>query len=155
VLPVLVGVFVGAPLLSRELETGTYRFAFTQGIGRRRYLLTTLAILAAYVALGAIVLGVVLGGWGHPFEVVGTESRWQAGLFATTWPVLAGWSLVALALGVLCGAVIKKTVTAMGTTAVVVGGLVLGSFHRIIALRNCGLTLEEVGRRCLQMPVAA
>ena len=39
VLPVLVGAFVGAPVLARELETGTFRFAWTQGFGRRRWAL--------------------------------------------------------------------------------------------------------------------
>jgi len=37
VIPVVVGVFVGAPLLARELETGTFRFAWTQGCGRLRW----------------------------------------------------------------------------------------------------------------------
>ena len=31
--PVLIGAFAGAPLLARELENGTYRFAWTQGLG--------------------------------------------------------------------------------------------------------------------------
>ena len=30
-LPGLIGMFVGAPLLAREFETGTFRFAWTQG----------------------------------------------------------------------------------------------------------------------------
>ncbi len=37
VVPVLVGVFVGGPVLARELETGTFRFAWTQGCGRTRW----------------------------------------------------------------------------------------------------------------------
>ena len=32
--PVLTGAFLGAPVLARELETGTFRYAWTQGIGR-------------------------------------------------------------------------------------------------------------------------
>ena len=32
--PALIGAFVGAPLLARELETGTFRYAWTQGFGR-------------------------------------------------------------------------------------------------------------------------
>ena len=32
VLPALAGLFVGAPLLARELEQGTYRFAWTQAV---------------------------------------------------------------------------------------------------------------------------
>ena len=34
--PALIGAFLGAPLLARELETGTCRYAWTQGFGRRR-----------------------------------------------------------------------------------------------------------------------
>ncbi len=29
VIPVLIGAFAGAPVLARELETGTYRYAWT------------------------------------------------------------------------------------------------------------------------------
>ena len=36
-LPALIGAFVGAPVLARELETGTFRFAWTQGFGRWRW----------------------------------------------------------------------------------------------------------------------
>ena len=35
VLPALAGLFVGAPLLARELEHGTYRFAWTQTVTQR------------------------------------------------------------------------------------------------------------------------
>ena len=31
--PVLIGAFAGAPVLARELETGTFRYAWTQGMG--------------------------------------------------------------------------------------------------------------------------
>ena len=37
VIPALVGVFVGGPVLAREWETGTFRFAWTQGCGRMRW----------------------------------------------------------------------------------------------------------------------
>ena len=34
--PALIGAFVGAPVLAREMETGTFRYAWTQGFGRWR-----------------------------------------------------------------------------------------------------------------------
>ena len=34
ILPVLVGLFWGAPLVAREVEHGTHRFVWTQGVGR-------------------------------------------------------------------------------------------------------------------------
>ena len=48
-LPALVGMFVGAPLLARELEQGTHRFAWTQSVTRRRWLLTKTLLLALAV----------------------------------------------------------------------------------------------------------
>ncbi len=36
-IPALIGAFVGAPVLAREFETGTFRYAWTQGFGRTRW----------------------------------------------------------------------------------------------------------------------
>jgi hypothetical protein len=46
-LPALIGAFVGAPVLARELETGTYRYAWTQGFGRWRWTLGKLVPLGS------------------------------------------------------------------------------------------------------------
>ncbi len=127
ILPVVVGVFLGAPLVSRELESGTYRFAFTQALSRSRYVLMTLAMFAGFITVGAVVMGLLLATWSHPFEVVGIESMWQSGLFATSWFMLAAWSLLGLALGVLVGVLTKRVVMAMAGTMLLVGGLVVAS----------------------------
>ena len=55
-LPALVGMFVGAPLLARELEHGTHRFAWTQSVTRRRWLLSKTLLLALAVTVGGVVL---------------------------------------------------------------------------------------------------
>ncbi len=44
--PALIGAFLGAPVLARELETGTFRYAWTQGFGRWRWTLAKLVSLA-------------------------------------------------------------------------------------------------------------
>ena len=51
--PVIIGVFAGAPLLAREYTAGTVRFAWTQGIGRTRWAVATLGLLASAVAVAA------------------------------------------------------------------------------------------------------
>ena len=60
VLPVLIGAFVGAPVLARELETGTFRFAWTQGFGRWRWALAKLVLLAVVVTAAAGAFGALL-----------------------------------------------------------------------------------------------
>src|SRR5262249_6328234 len=46
-LPPLVGAFIGAPLIAREFETGTWRLAFTQAVPRTRWLTTKVLLLGA------------------------------------------------------------------------------------------------------------
>ena len=53
-LPLFIGAFVGGPLVARELETGTFRFAWTQSAGRTRLMIAKLAILG--LALAAMAL---------------------------------------------------------------------------------------------------
>jgi ABC-type transport system involved in multi-copper enzyme maturation permease subunit len=43
--PLLIGMFWGAPLISREFEAGTFRLAWTQGVTRTRWL-----VLSAYLS---------------------------------------------------------------------------------------------------------
>src|SRR5580700_11389973 len=58
VVPALVGMFWGAPLVARELETGTYRLAWTQGISRTRWLFSKFAFvgLITVVVVGLLAL---------------------------------------------------------------------------------------------------
>ena len=52
--PALIGAFAGAPVLARELETGTFRYAWTQGFGRWRWTLGKLVPLAVAVTAAAV-----------------------------------------------------------------------------------------------------
>ena len=53
VVPALIGIFWGAPLVARELETGTFRLAWTQSVTRTRWLAVKLAVLG----LGSVIAG--------------------------------------------------------------------------------------------------
>ena len=59
VVPVLIGAFAGAPVLAREMETGTFRYAWTQGFGRWRWALAKLVLLALSVLLIAVTVWLV------------------------------------------------------------------------------------------------
>jgi hypothetical protein len=126
--PLIIGAFVGAPLIAREMELGTYRFAWTQGVGRTRLLLATLAMLALVVTTVAVALGFLLGGWYiHPYAVINTAvgSQWRSGLFTTTWWMTPALTLFALGLGTFVGAVVKRTVAAIAATGVIVGAVLI------------------------------
>ena len=71
VLPVLAALFVGVPLLTRELEHGTYRFAWTQTITRTRWLLVKFALLGLAAVAAGVVLSLTVSWWRRPFDELG------------------------------------------------------------------------------------
>jgi len=133
VIPPLIGAFVGAPVLAKELETGTFRFTWTQGFGRARWTAATLAPLALAVALMAGAFGFLFS-WCYGPQIDG--KYFLSPLAGTTFDLrgvaLAAWALVAFAIGVLAGILIRRVVPAMFTTLVAWSGLaaVTGAFLR-------------------------
>jgi hypothetical protein len=119
VLPLLAGLFVGAPLIARELEFGTHRFAWTQGVSRRRWLLSKTLLLAAGTVVAAGAASLVLMWWRSPFDSL--EGRISPGGFDIEGIVVPAYALFALALGVLAGLVFRRTVAAMTATLVAFG----------------------------------
>jgi ABC-type transport system involved in multi-copper enzyme maturation permease subunit len=47
VVPLLLGLFWGAPVIAREVEQGTHRMIWTQGVSRRHWALTKAGLLGA------------------------------------------------------------------------------------------------------------
>jgi hypothetical protein len=118
-LPMLVGVFWGAPLVARELETGTCRLAWTQSIARRRWLTSKLALfVAATVAIGA-GFSLLLGWWFHPFAQLqfgGGYSRMDLDSFDFQGVVPIAYSLFAFAVGAAAGVIVRRVLPAMAIT---------------------------------------
>lgn len=134
VLPALVGAFVGAPLLARELETGTFRFAWTQGFGRVRWTVAKLGLLAVAVVLGAGALSALFSWYIQPITSSGQNPLGPMDpiIFDLLGVALAAWTLAAFAIGALAGVLIRRVVPAMFATLVAWGGLayVTGAFLR-------------------------
>lgn len=114
--PAAVGAFWGAPLLARELEMGTHRLAWTQGVTRRRWLGTRLGVLAVLAIVVTAVFSTVFTWWSLPFDArgnrIGTANFGQRGIA----PI--AYTLFALALGTFVGTVVRRTLPAMVITAV-------------------------------------
>ena len=121
--PLVAGVFIGAPLISREIESSSFRFTWTQGMGRLRFELRRYLLLTGSIVVIAVVLGLLIGWLAHPIERVGLTSHWDATLFDTTPLVLPAWAFFSMAAGTLIGLAVGRTVSAMAMTAVPVGGL--------------------------------
>lgn len=129
VLPGLVGVFWGAPMVARELEAGTSRLVWTQSVTRTRWLATKLGVAgAAAAAVGSFGLALTL--WSGPMDDAVAKGYRGNGLFAEPrlWPELfgtrgvvpIGMAVLALVIGVVLGMVIRRSVPAMAVTLAVV-----------------------------------
>jgi ABC-2 family transporter protein len=121
--PALIGAFVGAPVLARELETGTFRYAWTLGVGRRRWTLATLVPLAVAVAAAAGVFSLLLSWYLQPFLADGSRIPLDPELFSLRGVAFAAWTLAAFAIGALAGMLIRRVVPAIAVTLAVYAGL--------------------------------
>jgi len=115
VIPLLVGLFWGAPFVARELEQGTYRLVWTQSVTRRRWFSTKFAAVAGAALLGATAYAALVTWWTQMFVRI-HASRFNPGFFDIRGMVPVAYILFALALGVLIGTLVRRTLPAMGLT---------------------------------------
>jgi ABC-type transport system involved in multi-copper enzyme maturation permease subunit len=126
--PVLIGAFAGAPVLARELETGTFRYAWTQGFGRARFVIAKLVLLAIAVTAVAGAFSVVFTWFFQPFLAQEDLTVFSATVFDTRPVAFAAWTLVAFAIGVFVGMLLRRVVPAIAVTLGVYLGLSLATW---------------------------
>ncbi|MGW2373317.1 MULTISPECIES: ABC transporter permease [Kitasatospora] len=121
--PLLIGVFIGAPLLAQEHERGTIRLIRAQSVSPVRWLAARLAVpgLAVLAATGVLA---ALMSWVWWTDIVHGPVAFDPPFQSFTYPALGvapvAWSLFALALGVLVGQLTRRTLPAMFLTGALV-----------------------------------
>src|SRR6516225_3139071 len=125
--PALIGAFIGAPVLARELETGTFRYAWTQGIGRLRWTVGKLVLLAVTVTAAAGALTVLFAWYNQPWAAAGYVTPFSPRVFDLLGVAFAAWALAAFAIGALAGMVIRRAVPAIAATLAAYAGLALAT----------------------------
>jgi ABC-type transport system involved in multi-copper enzyme maturation permease subunit len=125
-LPAVIGLFWGAPLISRELETGSFRLAWNQSVTRERWLAVKLGILGLASMAAAGLISLILGWWASPIDhaatlgsAAGFQIRFFPALFGARGIAPIGYAAFAFALGVLVGVIVRRTVPAMAITLAV------------------------------------
>ncbi|MER5830858.1 transporter [Streptomyces sp. NPDC002130] len=122
--PAVIGMFWGAPLISRELETGTHYLAWNQGVTRTRWLATKLGLGAAASMAAAGLTSLAVSWWSSPIDRAidggGPTDTYFARIdpvaFAARGVVPMAHAAFAFVLGVALGLVIRRTLPAMATT---------------------------------------
>ncbi|MEV8547788.1 transporter [Streptomyces sp. NPDC051572] len=115
VVPALIGLFWGAPLITRELEAGTHRMVWNQSVTRTRWLTVKLAFigLAAAVLIG--LLSLLLTWAASPYDKV-EGNRFGALSFISRNITPIGYALFAFILATAIGLLVRRTMPAMAIT---------------------------------------
>ena len=128
--PALIGIFWGAPLISREFETGSFRLAWNQSVTRTRWALTKLSLIGLAAVAAAGLLSLAITWWASPIEEAlsdgssGTHFLPLSPLvFGARGVAPLGYAAFAFALGVTAGVLIRRTVPAMAVTLVIFAGV--------------------------------
>jgi hypothetical protein len=114
-IPALIGMFWGAPLLARELESGTWRLAWTQSVTPRRWLSVKFALIGLAALAVAGLASWLVSWWSAPLDVV-NMNRLEPSVFDVRGIAPVGYAAFAFALGVAAGAALRRTLPTMAVT---------------------------------------
>jgi ABC-type transport system involved in multi-copper enzyme maturation permease subunit len=114
-LPLLMGLFLGAPLIAREYEAGTDQLAWTQGVSRRKWLSIKLLWALGFALLYGIALSLLITWWSRTLNAM-THYRFIQGHFETQGLMPVAYSMFFTAVGFMTGAWFRKTLGAFAVT---------------------------------------
>lgn len=122
--PAVVGVFWGAPLITREIEARTLPLTWNQGVTRFRWLAVKFGLVGLAAVTAAGLFSLMLTWWSSPMDSALeipyghrlTFERFGPILFATRDITPLGYAAFAFALGVTAGMLTRRTVSAMAAT---------------------------------------
>jgi len=129
VLPALIGMFWGAPLVTRELDAGTHRLAWTLTT-RTRWLAAKLGLIGLAATVASGLLGLAVTWWAGPIDKAIAARNGAPGPGFLLFPRLApevfdsrgivpiGYAAFFFVLGVTIGIVVGRTLPAMAILGV-------------------------------------
>jgi hypothetical protein len=122
--PAIIGVFWGAPVITREIEARTLPLTWNQSVTKTRWLAVKLGLIGLASLATAGLLSLMLTWWSSPMDSMleipyGHRlllERLGPVLFATRGVAPLGYAAFAFALGVTAGMLTRRTVSAMAAT---------------------------------------
>jgi len=114
-LPILVGLFIGSPLIAKEYEEGTNKLVWTQSVSRRKWLSVKLAWALGFALLYGIALAFLITWWSRTLNAM-THYRFTQGHFETQGLMPVAYSVFFTAIGFMTGAWFRKTLVSFAVT---------------------------------------
>ncbi|MGW2281515.1 hypothetical protein [Streptomyces sp. NPDC001770] len=124
-LPAVYGAFMAGPAIGRELESGTYRLAWTQSVTPARWLTAKLAVPTALAVACTLVLTATCT-WLSTRPEESAYLWYQRQVYVATGTVPVAYALFGLAVGTLAGLLLRRTLTSMALAVAVQGSAVWG-----------------------------
>lgn len=120
-LPALIGLFWGAPLIARELEAGTHLLVWNQSVTRGRWLAVKLGLTGLVAVAAAGLCGLVVTWWSDPLDKSAAESLALMAplVFGARGIAPMGYAAFAFVLGVTVGMLVRRALPAMALTLAV------------------------------------
>jgi hypothetical protein len=137
--PALVGLLIGTPMIARELEHNTQRLVWTQSVTRWRWLAVKLALVMGVCLVASLLLTLALTWWRAPFDAL--DGNFQPLGFDFEGMVPLAYMAYALALAITAGVLLRRTLPAM-----------VAAMAGFLALR---LPIEFAARPNYQPPLTA
>ncbi|WP_405797536.1 ABC transporter permease [Streptomyces sp. NBC_01506] len=128
-LPLLVVAFTAGPLIARELDSGTYRLAWTQSVSPARWLAIRLVCAAVVATAGTVLLVIIFRGSrsyidSEPLGALYPSMFWgDTGAFPALGVTAVGYVLLAVAVGALAAVLVRRTLPAMAAGLVATAGV--------------------------------
>ena len=105
--PLVFGILWGAPLVAREFEAGTEDFAWTQGVTRRRWVLTNLGCAFVAAAAWGGALAALFTWWRGPDNALDGPVKFI--YFDVQGVAPIAYTVFAMALGIAAGALFRRS----------------------------------------------
>ncbi|MFE6666070.1 ABC transporter permease subunit [Streptomyces sp. NPDC057697] len=121
-LPLILAVFVGAPLIAGDQEQGTAQLVTTQSVSRLRWVTTKFVWCYAGVLLTGAVLSALFTWWWKPYRSVFPSSWSDGAIFDATGPMLPALCLFLTAAGITIGVLVRRVLTSMAIAFVLASG---------------------------------
>ncbi|WP_105974066.1 ABC transporter permease [Streptomyces geranii] len=120
--PLFAAAWAGGSLIGRELERDTAQLAWTQSVTPTRWLAAKLAVPAALLVTGTVLLTLLHRlMWDRHSELWGSAGTWewnQSSYFVANGTLATAYALLGLAVGALAGLLARRSLPALGIAVV-------------------------------------
>lgn len=114
-IPLVLGLFLGSPLFSKEYEEGTHKLVWTQSVSRRRWLTAKVLWMLLFAALYGLAVSLLVNWWTRTTNAL-DHSRFDAGQFDVQGMMPFAYSVFFTTIGFTVSAWFRKTIVAFAVT---------------------------------------